>query len=64
MDNGDGTLKELTEEQAAEIVKKDPEAEAKIIRKGEVLEIKGSSWRFISIGKREMRLRLLPRLKE
>ena len=63
MDDGKGKFKQVTEEQAAKVIKEQGD-DSGIFRKGEILEIKKSTFKVVSVGGREIRLRLLPKFKE
>ena len=59
MDKGDGTMRPLS---AKDLVKISPKDRADLFEKNEVLHIKNSDFKIVSIGKREMRIRLLPKI--
>lgn len=56
MDTGTGEMAQVIPEVAQKLAK----ADIPVFRKGEILKIKESRFKIMSLGKREMRLRLLP----
>jgi hypothetical protein len=64
MDTGNGEFKQLDQaEYNEELLKQLDGSSDGIFCKGEILEIKGSTFRVVSIGKKFMNLKLLPKLK-
>jgi hypothetical protein len=60
MDQGNGIFKQLEEFEMRKLVDTNPQLKKKIFSVGEHVEIKDSRFKIIGIGKREMRLKLIP----
>lgn len=61
MDDDKGNFKPLSEK---EFIEQSVRNKDKLFKVGEVLKIKQSEFRILRIGKKEMTLKLLPKLKE
>ena len=62
MDQGDGTFRQVDEDEIKKHFKdKKAAMEKDLFQKGEEVKIKNSRFKILSIGKREMHLRLLPK---